>query len=117
MGKLLSYFLLALVPFFISGQYDMLIGILNYLISVFAPAAVAVVGLFPPNPCGSLIGQCTLHFSGTGGVLIPFLIKCLQALAWILPIQYLTDLVGCIMLSVIIYFTMAPLARWFKLIT
>lgn len=117
MTKVLGYFLLALVPFFISGQYDMLIKIANYLIQLLVPAAVAVVGLFPPNPCGSLIGSCSIALSNLPTPEPALLAKCLTVIAWVLPIGYLTQLIGCVMLSVIIYFTMAPLARWFKLIT
>ncbi|MRR55327.1 MAG: hypothetical protein EG822_12605 [Deltaproteobacteria bacterium] len=117
MAKVLSYFLLALVPFVISGSYDMIIKILNYLIGILAPAAVAVVGLFPDNPCGSLIGSCSIAVSNLPPPDPTLLAKVLSFMAWFLPMGYLADLVGCIMLTVIIYFTMAPLARWFKLIT
>lgn len=117
MAKVLSYFLLALVPFFISGQYDMLIEIINYLIQAFVPAATAVVLLFPANPCGSLIGSCTLAISNLPPPDPTLLSKVLGFLAWFLPIGYLTDLIGCIMLTVVIYFAMAPVARWFKLIS
>jgi hypothetical protein len=117
MAKALSYFLLALVPFFLTGSYDMIIKILNYLISKLAPAAVAVIGLFPPNPCGSLIGSCSVAVSNLPTPEATLLAKVLSFLAWFLPMGYLADLVGCIMLTVLIYFTMAPLARWFKLIT
>jgi len=115
--KLLSMFLLALVPFVFNGSYNLIIDILNYLITAIGPAATRVVGLFPANPCGSLIASCSDAVVSIGTPDATFLSHALNAIAWLLPMSYLANLVGCAMLTIMIYFTMAPLARWFKLLS
>jgi len=117
MVKLLSMFILALVPFMFEGSYNIIIDLLNYLIGVIAPAAQHIVGLFPSNPCGSLIGACS---DAAGSLPNPdpdLLVKCIQVICWILPMAFLAQVVGCAMFSVMIYFTMAPVARWLKLLS
>lgn len=114
--KPLSLFLLALIPFMFSGVYNIIIDILNAIISALGPAAVAVVGLFPSNPCGSLIASCSEVSSNLPTPDSQILTKVLNTLAWVVPMEYLCNLVGCIMMTVMIYFTMAPVARWLKLI-
>lgn len=116
MVKLLSMFLLALVPLFLTDSYNLIIDLLNYLLSALAPAIVQVIGLFPSNPCGSLIASCSNVASSLPAPDPGLLLLCLQAVCWILPMQFLANLVGCIMLTVMIFFSMSPLARLFKLI-
>lgn len=116
MAKALSYFLLALIPLLMTESYNVIVDILNHLINVLVPFATHVVQLFPPNPCGSLIGSCTDTLSVLPTPEPTLLEKGLSTLAWILPVQYLTNLIGCVMLTVLIYFTMAPIARWLKLL-
>lgn len=117
MVKLLSTFILALIPFFFNSSYNLIIDLLNYLIQTIGPAATNIISLFPANPCGSLVASCSdvapLFDSADPGILA----LVLQCLAWLTPINFLVDLVGCSMLTVMIYFTMAPVARWLKLIT
>lgn len=114
---LLSAFFIAIIPFFFDTAYNIMIDLLNFLIAALAPAAVAIIGIFPPNPCGSLIAACTDVISALPTPEPTLLLQCLQTLAWLLPIQYLVNLVGCAMFTVMIYFTIAPIARWLKLIT
>jgi hypothetical protein len=116
MVKLLSYFLLALVPFFFNGSYNVIIEILNAIIRAIGPLAVRVVGMFPPNPCNSLVGMCSDAVTNLPAPDATLLAQCPGALAWLLPMHYLASLVGCLMLSVMIFFTMAPIGRWLKLI-
>lgn len=115
--KVLSLFFLALVPFAWSGGYNMLIDVLNKIIQVIGPAAIRVIGLFPPNPCLSLVAGCTETLTHLPTPSAGLMVKILNCIAWLLPIQYMVDVIGCAMLSVMIFFTMAPLARFFKLIT
>lgn len=114
--KPLSLFILALIPFFFSGSYNLIIDLLNMLIAAISPAASAVVGLFPPNPCGSLIASCTEVVSNLPTPDTGLLQRVLHTLAWIVPMEYICNLIGCCMMTVMIYFTMAPAARWLKLI-
>jgi hypothetical protein len=117
MVKLLSMFILALIPFFFNGSYNVIIDLLNYIMGAVAPAVVHVVGLFPANPCGSLIASCSDAVMSLPKPDPTLLMKCLGVLNWLLPVAFLAQLVGCIMLTVMIYFTMAPVARWLKLLT
>lgn len=116
MVKLLSYFLLALIPFLMTESYNVLVDILNYLINLVVPFVTDVIQLFPPNPCASLIAQCSDTVSLLPSPEPSLLYKILTAIAWCIPIEYLTNLIGCVMLTVMIFFTMAPLARWLKLV-
>lgn len=116
MVKLLSAFILALLPFFFNGSYNFIIDVLNYLIEAFATASIAIVELFPASPNSVLLGPAVGSYdmsSPDAGLLS----DSLNALAWLVPMTYLSSLVGAVLLAVVAYFTIAPLARWFKLLT
>lgn len=114
--KGLSLFLLALIPFFIDNVYNIIIDLINYLLVALVPAVVAVIGLFPANPCGSLIASCSEATTSLSTPDASLLSIALQTLNWLLPVAFLTNLVACVMLSVVIFFSMAPVARWLKLL-
>lgn len=113
----LTAFALALIPFFFSGFTNAVIDLINIIVSMLGPAAVRVIGFFPANPCLSVIGSCSdaaeALYDG-GSTIIP---QMLNVLAWLLPMQFLANLVACVMFSVMCYFLIAPLARWFKLLS
>jgi hypothetical protein len=51
MVQALTVFALALIPFFFSSFTNWFIDLLNVIITAIGPAAIRVIGLFPPNPC------------------------------------------------------------------
>lgn len=106
--KPLSIFFLALIPFFFTGSFNIIIDLVNYLFTVLAPAIAAIVGLFPAAPTLPVASETPDTALLSAGV---------SALCWLLPVAFLVQMVGYMMAAVIIYFTMAPLARWAKLMT
>lgn len=113
----LSNFLIDLVYFAIDWLYNAMIDIINAFILVLATFVQGLVSLFPSNPCGSLIASCSDATASISQVDSGIWLKCLQAIAWLLPMAYLVNLVGCAMMSIMIYFSIAPLMRYFKLTT
>lgn len=112
----LSLFFIALMAVYFGNFYNLLIDLLNTLISVLGPAAVAVIGIFPANPCGSLIASCS-DIAQEIPADPALLMKILHTIAWLMPMQFLANLVGCVLLSVMAFFTIAPVARYLKLLT
>lgn len=117
MVQALSVFFLALIPFFFSGFTNALIDLLNIIISMLGPAAINVIGMFPPNPCLSTIASCSDVAAQVGTLGSPIVQTIINLLAWVFPMQFLANLIGCVLMSIMCYFLIAPLARWFKLIT
>jgi hypothetical protein len=115
MVQALTVFALALIPFFFSSFTNWFIDLLNVIITAIGPAAIRVIGLFPPNPCLSVLANCS--DGAMSFVSSPTTTAILEMIAWVFPLAYLINLVGCIMFSVMCYFLIAPLARWFKLLT
>lgn len=85
-----------------------IVGLLQTIVNLFVDFALYVVSLFPSDPGLPSPGQ-----SPAGAVMdIVF-----QTVAWLFPIPYIASLVGTIVASVVLYFVIAPLARWVKLLT
>lgn len=86
----------------------LLVSFVQSIIDLFIDLALYVVGLFPADP-----GLVSPGESPAGAVMdIVF-----QTVAWLFPIPYIFTLVGTIVASVLLYFVIAPLARWVKLLT
>lgn len=85
-----------------------LVTLLQGIVNLFVDFALYVVSLFPADP-----GLASPGESPTGAVMdIVF-----QTISWLVPVPYLFTLVGTIVASVLLYFVIAPLARWVKLLT
>ena len=113
----ITAFLLDLLYFGIDWLYNAVVDLINAIILVVTTFISGLVALFPANPCGSLIASCsdtTAALSAPDSALWGI---ALQTIAWLIPMAYLINLIGCAMMSVMIYFTIAPLMRWAKLIT
>lgn len=113
----ITAFLLELLYFAIDWLYNAMIDLINALILVVSTFIMGLLALFPGNPCGSLIAACSEATSAVTAPSTELWTIVLQAIAWLLPMAYLVNLVGCVMTSVMIYFAIAPLMRWAKLIT
>lgn len=117
MVEKITNFLLELVYFAVDWLYNAMIEFFNALILVLSYFIEGLVVLFPSNPCGSLIASCTEATATISTVDPSLLSNILGVLAWLMPMAYLVNLVGCLMMSIMIYFAIAPLMRWAKLIT
>lgn len=89
--------------------YNALIDLLQSFSDVLIDFILVVVSLFP---------QVNLMTAGqpsspSGEAMSIFL----QTLNWIFPVSYLLDLVAFGSAAMLAYFFIAPLARWFKLLT
>lgn len=113
----ITAFLLELLYFGIDWLYNAMIDIINALILVLSTFITGLVSLFPSNPCGSLIASCSDVTAAVGTPDAGLLAIALQTIAWLLPMAFLVNLVGCAMMTVMAYFMIAPLMRWAKLIT
>lgn len=113
----ITAFLLELLYFGIDWLYNAMIDLINALILVLSTFISGVVSLFPSNPCGSLIASCSDATSTLASPDSALWAIALQTIAWLLPMAFLVNLVGCAMMTVMVYFTVAPLMRWAKLIT
>lgn len=85
-----------------------LVGLLQLIIDLFVDFALYVVSLFPADPGLSSPGQSPFG---------PVMDIVFQTISWLFPVAYLSTLVGTIVSSVVLYFVIAPLARWVKLLT
>jgi len=113
----ITAFLLELLYFGIDWLYNAMIDIINALILVLTTFITGLVALFPSNPCGSLIASCSEATTALAAPDSALWGVALQTIAWLIPMAFLVNLVGCVMMSVMVYFTVAPLMRWAKLIT
>lgn len=115
--NVLTTFLLNLLYFAIDWLYNAMIDIINALILVVSTFITGLVALFPANPCGSLIASCSEATSGLSAPPSELWSVAINTISWLIPMAFLVNLVGCAMMSVMIYFMIAPLMRWAKLIT
>jgi hypothetical protein len=115
----ITSFLLEFLYFGIDWFYNAMIDCINAIILLLKTFIIGLAALFPANPCGSLIASCSDAVAG-GGVSAPDSViwaKALQTLAWLMPMEFMANLVGCAMTTVMAYFLIAPLMRWAKLLT
>lgn len=89
-------------------SYNVLISAIQALIDTLAAAAIAVIGLFPAEPTMPMAP--TLTASTTWRTF-------LNTLNWFFPIGYVADMVVFIIAGLVAYIVIAPVARWFKLLT
>lgn len=85
-----------------------LVGLLQLILDLFVDFALYVVSLFPSDPGLSSPGESPFG---------PVMDVVFQTISWLFPVPYLFTLVGTIVSSVVLYFVIAPLARWAKLLT
>lgn len=112
----LTDFLLELLYFGIDWLYNAMIDCINAIIVIFSAFITGLLALFPSNPCGSLIASCGEITSSVTAPPSEIWLLVVQTIAWLLPVTYLINLVGCVMISVMLYFSLAPLLRWAKLL-
>lgn len=86
----------------------LLVGFVQVVLDAFADFALYVVSLFPADPGLGSPGDAPVN---------AVMDIVFTTVAWLLPVPYLFTLVGTIVSSVLLYFLIAPLARWFKLLT
>lgn len=115
--NLLTTFLLGLLYRLIDLLYNCMIELFNAIILIVSTFITSIVVLFPANPCSSLIASCSDVTVGLTKPASSLWIVAMQTLSWLIPMQFLITLISCAMMSVMIYFSIAPLMRWAKLIT
>lgn len=88
--------------------YNLFIDFFQSFLDIFFSFAVSIVSLFPAGaPLPSLgASPTTVAFS-----------SFINALNWFFPIGYLVSVVTFLVTAMLAYFFIAPLARWFKLLT
>ena len=87
--------------------YNIVIDVLQVLLDGVCTVALHVVTLFPAGPSVPSIGGP----SGSAASAV------VGAIGWLLPVSYLLSVVTFVAGSIAAYFIIAPVARWFKLIT
>lgn len=113
----ITQFFIDLLARAIELLYNCAMELLNAIILILSTFIKSIVVLFPANPCSSMIASCSEVASNLTAPDSAIWAFALNAIAWLLPIQFLVTMVSCVMMSVMIYFTIAPLMRWAKLIT
>jgi len=104
----------ALATFIADFFQKYIVKFLNVFIDVLQSAydglcafIITVVGIFPAGP--SLpTGK------PTSGGLVTEIVNCIN---WVFPVCYLTSMILFLCVAMVAYFTIAPVARWFKLLT
>lgn len=105
----LTAWLLTFGKTFLSWVYNVGIDFLNALISAVCTAAVSVISLFPAgNPVPVPLASPAAS---------PTLAAFINALNWFFPIGYFVTVVTFVTAAMASYFIIAPVARWFKLLT
>ena len=105
----LTSWLLGFGTTFLAWLSNLAIDTINALINAISTAAISVVSLFPaasstPSP---------LAMPATSPTLSAFI----NGLNWFFPIGYLVTVVTFVAGTIVSYFIIAPLARWFKVLT
>lgn len=89
--------------------YNNFVDFVNAGIEAFCSFILAVLSLFPAGP--------TLPTAYNGVPDATVLNVFLNTLNWLFPVQYFVALFGFVILAIIAYVVVAPLARWLKLLT
>ena len=105
----LTTWLLTFGKTFLSWLYNNGIDFINAVISAICTAALAVINMFP---AGSPVPSPLVSPAAS-----PTLAAFINALNWFFPIGYFVSLLTFVAAAMIAYFTIAPVARWFKLLT
>lgn len=108
-----------MIPFCFAWIWGLLLELINLCISVLAKGLTTFAELFPDNPCGSLIASCADVglYDDMSGPARAMYDTGLAALAWLFPMSFVVDLLTCTLMGVAAYFLIAPVLRWFKLLT
>lgn len=88
--------------------YNIFIDFVQVVIDGFCTAALLVVGLFPEGTPVPTSGTAPVSETAS---------QVFTCIAWVFPVSYLLSLVVFCVVAVTAYFVIAPLARWFKLLT
>jgi hypothetical protein len=113
----ITAFLIELLYFSIDWLYNAMIDVINALILIVTTFITGLLALFPSNPCGSLIASCTDVSTAIGSPPSEMWTVCVNTIAWLIPVAFLANLIGCAMITVMVYFSIAPLMRWAKLLS
>lgn len=104
----LTAWLKGIIPYFLVTLYNYIIDFMQACIDGTAAAAAAVLTIWP---AGSALPSPMTQPTGDGWL------KVLQCISWIFPLTYFASLVALVVTGLTAYFTIAPVARWFKLST
>lgn len=110
MGAIASLcnFLLSYGRNFLTWFYNMVVDLAQVVFNSFIDFCITVVALFP-------VGQPL-----TGAPTTPvgaIFDAALTAMNWLLPMQYLVAVFAFMVAGMLLYWVIAPLARWVKLLT
>lgn len=101
-----AQWLIGYVQTFLVHLYNIFIDLLQHLSDSVAGFIVSIVSLFPA-------GSSVPSYVSTAGTVFDFFCTCLN---WLFPVEYLYDCVTWLSAGMILYLTIAPLARWAKLL-
>jgi hypothetical protein len=118
----ITAFLLDALAWMCADIMNGIVKVFNGAIYIFCQFVKGLVLLFPPNPCSSLIASCTdvatqIGSPATSSASSAMWTTAINTLAWLVPVQFLATLVSCAMMSIMIYFSVAALMRWAKLLS
>lgn len=93
---------------FLTWVYNYGIDLINAAIKGLCTFVVSLASLFPSANSSLTVG--TLSGDATSSIFI-------TSLNWLFPIAYLVTVVGVVVAAMVAYFAIAPLLRWFKVLT
>lgn len=108
-----------MIPYCFAWVWALFLDLINFCIKLLATCLTTFANLFPDNPCGSLIASCadvTLYDDMSTAARAIY-DAGLATLAWLFPVGFVVDLLTCTLMGVAAYFLIAPVLRWFKLLT
>jgi len=105
------------IPIGFGNAWAMFIDLVNELIKAISTGIVYFAEKFPENDFTGLISGGANAYDDMSSTAEAMLSTGLHALAWLVPVGYICDLVACVLIAVASYFFLAPVLRWFKLLT
>ena len=108
MGAFASW-LMGFAKSFLAWGYNDIIDLLNGAISGLCAFIGALVALFPSASGNSLVLP-----TAPGGAVFAMVITTLN---WLFPMQYLLTVISFLTIGMVAYFGIAPVLRWFKVLT
>ncbi|MGB4600245.1 MAG: hypothetical protein WBI04_09795 [Trichlorobacter sp.] len=103
-----AQWLIGFADTFLAWLYNSAVSLLQIFSDTLVDFIISVVSLFP---VGSSMPQ--LPAAPTGGTFVVFL----QTLNWLFPVFFMVQLITWVASGMLLYLVIAPLARWFKLLT
>lgn len=114
-----TWFFEEAIPYCFAWLWGLLLQLINLCISILGNGLATFAEMFPDNPCGSLIASCAdvTIYDDMSAAARTIYDTGLSTLAWLFPMSFVVDLLTCTLMGIAAYFLVAPVLRWFKLLT